>query len=82
MKDNKINEKTKSLEHRIEKHKQRIELQKLGPEVDTARKILSGLEEKYETLKKNSCVFIAEATSGKKSGNFSEDELIKKLGAV
>lgn len=76
------NERLKSLEHRIDMLKQRIELQKIGPEVDTARKILKGLEAKYDTLRKSNGVFIAEATSVKKANNFSEEELSKKLGAI
>lgn len=82
MKDNEINEKLKSLEHRIYILKQRIELQKVGPEVETARKILYKLEIKYDTLKKSNDTFIAEATSLKKANSFSEEELIQKLGAI
>lgn len=82
MQTNEINEKLKSLEHRIDMLKHRIELQKVGPEVDTARKILYGLEAKYDTLKKSNGIFIAEATSVKKANSFSEEELIQKLGAI
>ena len=82
MQTNEINEKLKSLEHRIDMLKQRIELQKVGPEVDTARKILYELEAKYDTLKKSNGIFIAEATSVKKANSFSEEELIQKLGAI
>ena len=82
MQANEINEKLKSLEHRIDMLKQRIKLQKVGPEVDTARKILYGLEAKYDTLKKNKGIFVAEATSVKKANNFSEEELSQKLGAI
>lgn len=82
MQSNDINDKLKSLEHRIDMLKQRIELQKVEPEVDTARKILYGLETKYETLKKDNNGFIAEATSVKKVNRFSEEELSKKLGAI
>ena len=46
--------------------KQRIKLQKVGPEVKTARKILYGLEAEYDTLRKSNGIFIAEATSVKK----------------
>lgn len=81
MQANEINERLKSLEHRINKLKQRIELQKVGPEVDCARKILYGLEVKYDILKKNNG-FIAEATSVKKANNFSDEELSQKLGAI
>lgn len=80
--NNGIDEKLKSLEHRIDMLKQRIELQKVGPEVDTARKILYGLELKYDALKKSNGIFIAEATSTKKTNSFSEEELIQKLGAI
>ncbi len=55
---------------------------KVGPEVDTARRILLGLEEKYDILKKSNGIFIAEATSGIKSNNFSEEVLSQKLGAI
>ena len=70
MEDRTQNEKLKSLEHRIKMLKERIELEKVGPEVDTARRILLGLEEKYDILKKSNGIFIAEATSGIKSNNF------------
>lgn len=80
--NNGIDEKLKSLEHRIDMLKQRIELQKVGPEVDTARKILYGLEVKYDALRKSNGIFIAEATSTKKTSSFSEEELIQKLGAI
>lgn len=82
MEDRTQNEKLKSLEHRIEMLKERIELEKVGPEVDTARRILLGLEEKYDILKKSNGIFIAEATSGIKSNNFSEEVLNQKLGAI
>lgn len=82
MQANEINEKLESLKRRIDLLKQRIELQKVGPEVDTARKILCGLEAKYDTLKKSNGIFIAEATSAKKVNSFSEEELIQKLGAI
>ena len=82
MQANEINEKLKSLEHRINMLKQRIELQKVGPEVDTARKILYGLEAKYDTLKKSNSIFVAEITSIKKANSLSEEELIQKLGAI
>lgn len=82
MQANEINEKLKSLEHRIDMLKQRIELQKVGPEVDTARKILKGLEAKYDTLKKSKGIFVAEVTSVKKANSLSEKELIQKLGAI
>ena len=82
MQANEVNERLKSLEHRINMLKQRIELQKVGPEVDTARKILYVLESKYDTLKKGNGIFIAEATSAKKANNFSEEELSQKLGAI
>lgn len=77
-----LNEKLKSLEHRINKLKDRIRLQKVGPEVDTAKKILYRVEEKYNELKKNNGIFIAEATSVKKNNKFSEEELIERLGAI
>ena len=77
-----VNEKMKSIEHRINQLKQRIELQKEGPEVDTARKILYRLEKTYEELKKDNGIFIAEATSVKKAKSFSEEKLIQKLGAI
>ena len=80
--NNEVIERLKSLEHRIDMLKKRIELQKVGPEVETARKILRGLEEKYAVLKRNSSVFVAEATSSKKTNNFSEEELIQRLGAI
>lgn len=82
MEDRTQNEKLKSLEHRIKMLKERIELEKVGPEVDTARRILLGLEEKYDILKKSNGIFIAEATSGIKSNNFSEEVLSQKLGAI
>lgn len=82
MEDRTQNEKLKSLERRIEMLKNRIELQKVGPEVDTARKILLGLEEKYDILKKSNGIFIVEATSGINPNNFSEEELSQKLGAI
>lgn len=82
MEDRTQNEKLKSLEHRIEMLKERIELEKVGPEVDTARRILLGLEEKYDILKKSNGIFIAEATSGIKSNSFSEEVLSQKLGAI
>ncbi len=82
MEDRTQNEKLKSLEHRIEMLKERIELEKVGPEVDTARRILLGLEEKYDILKKSNGIFIAEATSGINPNNFSEEELSQKLGAI
>lgn len=75
-------EKLESLRHRIDMLKSRIELQKVGPEVDTARKILRGLEVKYDALSKSNGIFIAEATSAKKANNFSEEELSQKLGAI
>ena len=50
--------------------------------MDTARKILYRLEEKYNELKKNDGVVIAEATSFKKNNKFSEEELIERLGAI
>lgn len=77
-----VNEKLKNFEHRINKLKQRIELQQVGPEVDTARKILYRLEISYENLKKNNDIFIAEVTSSKKANSFSEEELIQNLGAI
>lgn len=82
MKGKEHNGKLKSLERRIGMLKNRIELQKVGPEVDTARKILLGLEEKYDILKKSNGIFIVEATSGINSNNFSEEELSQKLGAI
>ena len=84
MQVNEVNERLKSLEHRINKLKQRIELQKVGPEVYTAKKILYGLELKYESLKKNNTsIPIPEATSPFKKMNDSfEEELIQKLGAI
>ena len=82
MQANEVNERLKSLEHRINMLKQRIELQKVGPEVETARKILYGLEAEYDTLRKSNGIFIAEATSVKKANNFSEEELSQKLGAI
>ena len=77
-----VNEKLNNLEHRINKLKQRIELQKVGPEVETAGKILYGLEGRYEELKRNNGIFIAEVTSVRKDNRFSEEELIQKLGAI
>lgn len=82
MKGKEHNDKLKSLERRIEMLKNRIELQKVGPEVDTARKILLGLEEKYDILKKSNGIFIVEATSGINPNNFSEEVLSQKLGAI
>lgn len=82
MQSNEINEKLKSLEHRICMLRQRIELQKVGSEVDTARKILYGLEAKYDILKKSNDIFVAEVTSVKKANNFSEEELSQKLGVI
>lgn len=82
MKGKEHNDKLKNLERRIEMLKNRIELQKVGPEVDTARKILLGLEEKYDILKKSNGIFIVEATSGINPNNFSEEELSQKLGAI
>lgn len=82
MQANEVNERLKSLEHRINMLKQRIELQKVGSEVETARKILYGLEAEYDTLRKSNGIFIAEATSVKKANNFSEEELSQKLGAI
>lgn len=82
MQNKEINEKLKSLEHRMEMLKHRIDLQKVGPEVDIARKILYRLEVKYDTFKKNNNIFIAEATSVKKDNNFSDEELSQKLGAI
>lgn len=82
MKGKEHNGKLKSLERRIGMLKNRIELQKVGPEVDTARKILLGLEEKYDILKKSNGIFIVEATSGINSNNLSEEELSQKLGAI
>lgn len=82
MQVNEVNERLESLEHRINKLKQRIELQKVGPEVYTAKKILYGLELKYENLKKNNGIFIPEATSFKKINDSFEEELIQKLGAI
>lgn len=82
MQANEINEKLKSLEHRIEMLKQRIELQKVGPEVEIARKILYGLEAKSDILRKSNGVLVAESTSVRKANNFSEEELSQKLGAI
>lgn len=76
------NKKLKSLERRINMLKNRIELQKVGPEVETARKILYKLEIKYNELKKNNSIFIAEVTSVKKDNKFSEEYLSQKLGAI
>ena len=69
------------LEKRISKLDERIERQKVGPEVDTAKKIVSRLKAQYEKLQKDNGVFIPEATSSANS-SFTEEELIDRLGAI
>ena len=79
---NNINEKLKSLERRISKLEERIQRQKVGPEVETSKKILAGLKEKYEELNKNNNLIIPEATTSFHQRNVSEEELIERLGAI
>ena len=53
----------KILERRIAKLEERIQRQKIGPEVETSKKILFVLKKKYAELAKNNTVLIAEATT-------------------
>lgn len=79
--NNIIEAKLKSLERRIAKLEERIARQKIGPEVETSKKILAGLKRKYEALKRNNNLIIPEATTTSKN-NVSEEELIQRLGAI
>lgn len=77
-----VSEKLKTLRHRIEMLEQRIERQKIGPEVDAARNLVEKLKDKYERLKKDNNIFAPEATSSKMADGMSEEELIQKLGSI
>ena len=72
----------KILERRIAKLEERIQRQKIGPEVETSKKILLVLKKKYAELAKNNTVFIAEATTSSLHSTLSEEELIERLGAI
>jgi len=74
-------ERLKNLEHRILGLLERIKLQKNGPEVKIAQKILIGLQESYKELKDGK-IFIPEITSVKRSDGLSEEELSQKLGVI
>lgn len=72
----------KILERRIAKLEERIQRQKIGPEVETSKKILFVLKKKYAELAKNNTVLIAEATTSSLHSTLSEEELIERLGAI
>ena len=70
-----------NLGKRIEKLRERIRLQKNGPEVITAKKILCRLEIEYEILKKKNGFVATESTCVAES-DFLEEILIQRLGAI
>lgn len=70
------------LKRRIEKLQDRIRLQKVGSDVENARRLLVGLQAKYEILTKDAGAFIPEATSSKRSDGISEEELSQRLGTI
>lgn len=77
-----VQERLKILSKRIEKLEERIERQKVGPEVDVAKAIVCKLKAQYERLQKDNDAFIPEATSMEAFSGTTEEELIQKLGAI
>ena len=77
------NDKLKILERRIQKLEERIRRQVVGPEVETSKKILAVLKQKYAKMKdNNSACKIPEVSSSSTQQSRTEDELISKLGAI
>lgn len=77
-----VQERLKVLAKRVKKLDERIERQKIGPEVDAAKMLVSKLKAQYERLQKDNGIFIPEATSAQALSDAAEEELIKKLGTI
>ena len=77
-----VQERLKVLAKRVKKLEERIERQKIGPEVDAAKMLVSKLKAQYERLQKDNGIFIPEATSAQALSDAAEEELIKKLGTI
>lgn len=75
-------ERLENLARRVKKLEERIERQKIGPEVDAAIRLVSKLNTQYEQLQKDNGIFIPEATSAKMTDGVCEEELIQKLGSI
>ena len=69
-----VQERLKVLAKRVKKLEERIERQKIGPEVDAAKMLVSKLKAQYERLQKDNGIFIPEATSTQALGDAAEEE--------